>query len=106
MVYLDNAATTFPKPRSVYQAWGNAMTRYGANPGRAGHALSAATSQAVFTSRNKCAEFFGAEPENTVFTLNCTHALNQAIKGLFRPGAHYVLLSLIHISEPTRHAQI
>ncbi len=72
------------------------MTRYGANPGRAGHALSAATSQAVFTSRNKCAEFFGAEPENTVFTLNCTHALNQAIKGLFRPGAHYVLSDIEH----------
>lgn len=96
MVYLDNAATTFPKPRSVYQAWGNAMTRYGANPGRAGHALSAATSQAVFTSRNKCAGFFVAEPENTVFTLNCTHALNQAIKGLFRPGAHYVLSDIEH----------
>ena len=79
MVYLDNAATTFPTPRSVYQAWGNAMTRYGANPGRAGHALSAATSQAVFTSRNKCAEFFGAEPETTVITLASTPELKQAL---------------------------
>ena len=96
MVYLDNAATTYPKPRSVYQAWGRAMTRYGANPGRAGHAMSMETSQAVFASRMKCAEFFGAEPENTVFTLNCTHALNQAVKGLFRPGAHYVVSDIEH----------
>lgn len=72
------------------------MTAYGANPGRAGHALSAATSRAVFESRDKCAKFFGAEPENTVFTLNCTHALNQAIKGLFHPGAHYVLSDIEH----------
>ncbi len=96
MVYLDNAATTYPKPRSVYQVWGRAMTRYAANPGRAGHAMSVETSRAVFASRNRCAEFFGAEPENTVFTLNCTHALNQAIKGLFHPGAHYVLSDIEH----------
>ena len=72
------------------------MTRYAANPGRAGHAMSVETSRAVFASRNRCAEFFGAEPENTVFTLNCTHALNQAIKGLFHPGAHYVLSDIEH----------
>lgn len=96
MVYLDNAATTYPKPRSVYQAWGQAMTRYAANPGRAGHAMSVETSRAVFASRSRCAEFFGADPENTVFTLNCTHALNQAIKGLFHPGAHYVLSDIEH----------
>ena len=96
MIYLDNAATTYPKPRSVYQAWSRAMTAYGANPGRSGHAMSMAASRAVFASRSACAEFFGAEPENTVFTLNCTHALNIAIKGLARPGAHFVLSDIEH----------
>lgn len=96
MVYLDNAATTYPKPRSVYAVWNHAMTAFGANPGRSGHALSLATSQAVFSSRSKCAEFFGAEPENTVFTLNCTHALNIAIKGLSYPKAHFVISDIEH----------
>lgn len=96
MIYLDNAATTYPKPRSVYQAWNRAMTAYGANPGRSGHAMSMAASRAVFASRSSCAEFFGAEPENTVFTLNCTHALNIAIKGLARPGAHFLLSDIEH----------
>lgn len=96
MIYLDNAATTYPKPRSVYQAWNRAVSAYGANPGRSGHAMSLATSQAVFQSRSKCAEFFGAEPENTVFTLNCTHALNMAIKGLAEKGAHFVLSDIEH----------
>lgn len=96
MIYLDNAATTYPKPRSVYQAWSRAMTAYGANPGRSGHAMSMAASRAVFASRSACSEFFGAEPENTVFTLNCTHALNIAIKGLARPGAHFVLSDIEH----------
>lgn len=72
------------------------MTAYGANPGRSGHAMSMAASRAVFNSRSACAEFFGAEPENTVFTLNCTHALNIAIKGLARPGAHFVLSDIEH----------
>ena len=96
MVYLDNAATTYPKPRNVYAVWSHAITAYGANPGRAGHALAQATGEAVFLSRSRCGEFFGAEPENTVFTLNCTHALNTAIKGLAHDGAHYVLSDIEH----------
>lgn len=96
MVYLDNAATTFPKPRSVYQTLSRAVSAYGANPGRSGHSMSMSTAQAVYSSRSRCAEFFGAEPENTVFTLNCTHALNMAIKGLARPGAHFVISDIEH----------
>ncbi len=72
------------------------MTGFGANPGRSGHAMSMAAAQAVYQSRVKCAEFFGAEPENTVFTLNCTHALNTAVKGLAKPGAHFVLSDIEH----------
>lgn len=96
MVYLDNAATTYPKPRSVYAVWSHAITAYGANPGRSGHALAQATSDAVYLSRSRCADLFGAEPENTVFTLNCTHALNTAIKGLAHKGAHYVISDIEH----------
>ncbi len=72
------------------------MTSCGANPGRSGHQMSMAASRAVYASRSACAEMFGAEPENTVFTLNCTHALNIAIKGLARPGAHFVLSDIEH----------
>ena len=85
MIYLDNAATTYPKPRNVYRLWQQAMSAYGANPGRSGHRFSAETAQAVYKSREQCAELFGAETENTIFTLNCTHALNFAIKGVAKP---------------------
>ncbi|MCM1165760.1 MAG: aminotransferase class V-fold PLP-dependent enzyme [Lachnospiraceae bacterium] len=96
MIYLDNAATTFPKPQAVYRKWARAMSAYGANPGRSGHALSQSTAEAVYQSREKCAEFFGAEPENTVFTLNCTHALNFAIKGIAKRGCHFVTSDMEH----------
>lgn len=96
MVYLDNAATTYPKPMTVLSALSRAMVNYGGNPGRAGHRLSMETAQAVFDSRMKCAEFFGAEPENVIFTLNCTHSLNLAIKGIAVPYAHYIISDLEH----------
>ena len=96
MIYLDNAATTYPKPRRVYRVWQNAMSAYGANPGRAGHRFAAETSSAVYAARASCAELFGAEPENTVFTLNCTHALNFAIKGLAVKGCHFVASDIEH----------
>ena len=96
MVYLDNAATTYPKPPQVYRAWNEAMRRFGANPGRGGYAFSAETSEAVFAAREQCALLFGALPENTIFTLNCTHALNYAIKGLAQHKAHFVISDLEH----------
>lgn len=96
MVYFDNAATTFPKPHSVISAMSGALIEYGANPGRAGHKLSMKTAEAVFDAREKCAVFFGAETENTVFTLNCTHALNTAIKGILKNGDHIVCSDIEH----------
>lgn len=96
MVYFDNAATSFPKPGSVYRKWQQAMSAFGANPGRSGHAFSQKTAEAVFASRAKCAELFGAEPENTIFTLNCTHALNFAIKGLAEKGKSFVISDMEH----------
>ena len=96
MIYLDNAATTFPKPRSVYQVWQRAMSVCGANPGRSGHRFSQDTAEQVYKSRETCAEFFGADPENTVFTLNCTHALNFAVKGIARHGCNFVISDMEH----------
>ena len=96
MIYLDNAATTYPKPREVYRKWQTAMSVYGANPGRSGHEFSMKTAEAVFKSREICADFFGAQPENTVFTLNCTHALNFAIKGIARQKCHFVTSDMEH----------
>ena len=96
MIYLDSAATSYPKPPSVYRAWNTALSAYGANPGHSGHRMAEKTASAVYDSRAKCAELFGADPENTVFTLNCTHALNFAIKGLGSQGCHYVASDLEH----------
>lgn len=96
MVYFDNAATTYPKPHSVISAMTGALIEYGANPGRAGHKLSMKTAEAVFAAREKCADFFGAETENTVFTLNCTHALNTAIKGILKNGDHILCSDIEH----------
>ena len=101
-IYFDNAATTFPKPPSVIEAVKLATERLGGNPGRGSHAFSKAASEAVYKTRALAAEFFNAEPENTVFTQNCTHALNLAIKGVVRPGDRMVISSFEHnsVSRP------
>ena len=96
MVYLDNAATTYPKPPSVISKSSYAMVNYGANPGRAGHRLSMETAEAVFRARQQCADFFGAKTENVCFMLNCTAALNTAIKGILTPGSHIITSDLEH----------
>ena len=83
MIYLDNAATTSPKPKSVVRACDYALKELCANPGRSGHALSVKAADAVYKCRAKAADFFGLEsPERVVFTKNCTEALNTVIKGL------------------------
>ena len=96
MVYLDNAATTYPKPPSVIGRSSYAMVNYGANPGRAGHRLSMETAEAVFYARQQCADFFGAKTENVCFMLNCTAALNTAIKGILTTNSHIITSDLEH----------
>lgn len=99
MIYLDNAATTYPKPLCVQRAVGDALRRYGANPGRSGHAMAVATADAVYTCRERVAEFFGLEdPSGVIFTANCTASLNTVIKGLLRGGGHAVISCLEHNS--------
>ena len=92
LIYLDNGATSFPKPRTVYEATWDAMTRQGGNPGRGSHALSL-----VYTCREQAAEILGvAEPERIFFTLNTPHGLNTVLKGLLREGDHVLISDLEH----------
>lgn len=98
MIYLDNAATTMPKPTSVIRAVTAFAERCGANPGRSGHRLSIEAAQQVFNCRSFAAELFGASPENVVFTLNCTHALNIVIKGVLKKGDHVIISDMEHNS--------
>ena len=97
-VYFDNAATTFPKPPSVAEAVKTAVEKAGGNPGRGGHSFSVNAGAKVYEVRAAAAKLFSAEPENTVFTQNCTHALNLAIKGMIRPGDRAVISSMEHNS--------
>lgn len=97
-VNFDNAATTFPKPECVRRAAADAVRQLGGNAGRGGHALAMKSSAAVYSARETAATFFGAQPENTVFTLNCTHALNMAVQGIMRGGGHMIISCLEHNS--------
>ena len=96
-VNFDNAATTYPKPPEVRQAVAEAVLKYG-NSGRGGHTIAARTSEMVYDARETAADFFGAKVENTIFTLNCTHALNLAIQGILQTGDHVIFSDLEHNS--------
>ncbi len=97
MIYLDNSATTFPKPQSVREAMGRALRDFGANPGRSGYEMSVRTTGAVYDCRRCIAEFFGAKgPECVIFQSNCTQALNLVVKGTLQPGDHVVVSDLEH----------
>lgn len=98
MIYLDNAATTFPKPQSVLKSAVDGVRIYGGNPGRSGHKISMRTSQKIFSVREQFAGFFHVSVEQIVFTSNCTHALNLAIKGVMQSGGHIILSNLEHNS--------
>ncbi len=98
MINFDNSATSFPKPAAVKKAVLTALSHYGGNPGRSGHLLSIKTAEAVYSARYAAAEFFGAEVDNVIFTQNCTHALNMAIKGVAENGCHIIISNLEHNS--------
>src|SRR5437016_12312273 len=103
MIYLDNAATSFPKPEAVYQALDRFARTELANPGRAGHKMALAAERALDDCRHLLNQLFhGESPERFVFTLNCTDALNMAFKGLLNAGDHVVTSDLEHnsISRP------
>lgn len=97
MIYLDNSATTYPKPLSVYNAVLNSIKNYGANPGRSGHTMSRKSGEELDKCRKSIAKMFGVKnPSNVAITLNCTQSLNMVIKGLLKPGAHVVTSCIEH----------
>lgn len=97
MIYFDNGATTFPKPRAVVNAVDRTLRYYGANPGRSGHNMSLKASEIIYDCRRNAAKLFNADsPEKIIFTYNCTTALNYVIKGILKEGDHAVISSLEH----------
>jgi len=109
MIYLDNAATSFPKPESVYQALDRFARTDLANPGRAGHKMALAAERALDDCRHLLNQFFHGEgPERFIFTLNCTDALNMAFKGVLIEGDHVITSDLEHnsVSRPLRQMEL
>src|SRR5262245_3438093 len=109
MIYLDNAATSFPKPEAVYRAMDHFARHDLANPGRAGHKMALAAERALDDCRHLLNQLFrGKGPERFVFTLNCTDALNMAFKGVLNDGDHVVTTDLEHnsVSRPLRAMEL
>ncbi|MFH1362497.1 MAG: aminotransferase class V-fold PLP-dependent enzyme [bacterium] len=98
-IYFDNAATSWPKPESVYQAMDHYMREVGANPGRSGHSRSVEAARVIFETREELAELFGVDSsERVVFSSNATHSLNLALKGLLKAGDEVVTTNMEHNS--------
>ncbi|NPV76472.1 MAG: aminotransferase class V-fold PLP-dependent enzyme [Anaerolineae bacterium] len=104
-LYLDNAATSWPKPPGVAQAMAQFLAEVGANPGRSGHRLSIEAARIVYSAREAVANLFGApDPLRVVFGLNITDGINLALHGLLRAGDHVVTTGMEHnaVMRPLR----
>ncbi len=95
MIYLDNGATSFPKPPQVCRAVAAAMKTC-ANPGRGGYGAALAASRQVYRCREAAGRLFSCRPEQVVLTTSCTHGLNIAIRSLVKPGARVVVSGFEH----------
>ena len=99
LIYLDNAATSFPKPQRVINAVQDCICHYCGNPGRSGHRLSILSAERVYECRELLSLFLDYPyPERISFTQNATTALNIAIKGLIPDGAHCIISDIEHNS--------
>jgi len=99
MIYLDNAATSWPKPESVYKTMDEFLKTKGGNPGRGSHSLAVAARESVEETRMLVARLINASEMNrAIFTFNCTDALNLGLKGLLKPGDHVVTSCIGHNS--------
>lgn len=97
MIYLDNAATSFPKPPSVYARVDEIMRSIGGNPGRASHRMAIEAARVVYSSREALSRLIGAKDSSRVaFTKNATEAVNIALKGLILPGDRVVTTTFEH----------
>src|SRR5512146_2216934 len=99
MIYLDYAATSWPKPKEVLKAMSDYLEFAGGNPGRSGHRLSIAAARIIYNTRETIAELFHvADPMRVIFTHNVTHSLNLVLYGFLRRGDHVVTTSMEHNS--------
>jgi len=99
MIYLDNAATSFPKPKCIIRDLSCCLKKYCGNPGRSSHRLSLLASEAIYSVREEIAELLSVKsPENVVFTLNATYALNLAIKTFIKEKCHVLTSDFEHNS--------
>ncbi len=108
MIYLDNAATSYPKPKEVGQAMLYFLEKVGASPGRSGHRLSLEAGRLLYQTRESLAEFFKVDdPLRIVFTLNVTEAINLVLKGLLQPGDQVITSSMEHnsVMRPLRELE-
>ena len=108
LIYLDNAATSFPKPPQVQEAMVHYLNEVGANPGRAGHTLSIKASAIIHSARENIAALFNIkDPSRIVFTLNVTEALNTVINGVLNPGDHVLTTAMEHnsVMRPLKHLE-
>jgi cysteine desulfurase family protein len=106
IIYLDHAATSWPKPPEVIEAVREAMVHDGANPGRGSHRMAVSAGRIVFEARKALAELFRiANPNDIALTFNTTIALNMAIKGCLKPGDHVVATAVEHnaVRRPLEH---
>lgn len=105
MIYLDNAATSWPKPQVVYDAVNDCLTTAGANPGRGGHAMARKAGRIIADAREEAAALFGIrESTQVIFTHNATAAINMALFGLVKPGWRMVTTAIEHnaVARPLR----
>ena len=105
-IYLDNAATTFPKPREVLEEMIDAYSSLGVSPGRGSYDLSMEAEERVMTIRRQICQFFGgSDPDRVIFSYNATDAINTLVQGLIKSGSHVVSSRLEHNSvlRPLHH---
>ncbi len=108
MIYLDNGATSFPKPNEVYEFMDHYYRNKGVSPGRSGYDLCLESGQVVENTRKQLARFFnGKHSERLCFSYNSTDALNLVINGMLKKGDHVITTTLEHnaVLRPIYHLQ-
>lgn len=106
MIYMDNAATSWPKPNIVYNTVLKTMKEHGANPGRSSHSMAVDAANILLYGREMLCQLFNVQdPFRMIFTLNTTDSLNLAIKGILKEGDHVITTSMEHNSviRPLMH---
>ncbi len=99
MIYLDNGATSYPKPKDMIMAMEECIKEYCGNPGRSGHYMSMRTGEEVYRARKKVSSLFNInKPERLIFTKNTTEAINLGLRGILKEGDHVVTTSMEHNS--------